>query len=61
MADLNETDLCLKSLKANHKEFNILTNKYKNSEKFHGKLMVHIIHNLVKFNDDIIAYLEEKK
>ena len=57
MADLNETDLCLRSLRANHKDFNILTNKYKHSDKFHGKLMVHIIHNLLKLNDDIIGYL----
>ena len=57
VADLHEVDGCLRSLKANHKDFHYLTNKYKHTEKIHGKQMANIIHNLLKFNDDIIKYL----
>ena len=38
-----------------------MKSKYKHSKKFHGKKMVNITHNLQRFNDDIIKYLEIKK
>lgn len=61
IADLEQVDECIRSLKANHKDFNYLRGKYKHSNKFHGKKMNNILHNLLKFNDDIIKYLETKK
>ena len=57
MADLNNTEACLRSLKANHKDFNYLQTKYHGNKKTAGKKMMSILTHLEKFNDDIIKYL----
>ena len=57
MANLNQTDACLRSLKANHKDFNYLQTKYTGEKKTSGKQMISILTHLEKFNDDIIKYL----
>lgn len=61
MADLKSTDVCLRSLKANHKEFNYIATKYSGDKIFAGKQMKSILTHLEKFNDDLIKYLEEVK
>lgn len=61
MADLNATDACLRSLNANHKEFNYLQTKYNGDKVTAGKQMLSILSHLEKFNDHIIQYLENVK
>lgn len=61
VADLNQTDACLRSLNANHTSFKYIKKTYGNIDKFYGRQMNNILHNLLNFNNNIIQYLETKK
>lgn len=57
IADLSQTEACLRSLNANHTAFKYLKKTYGDIDKFYGKQMTNIMHNLENFNDNIIKYL----
>lgn len=46
IADLNQTDACLRSLNSNHTSFKYIKRTYGDIDKFYGKQMTNILHNL---------------
>ena len=48
-------------MNANHTSFKFIKRTYGDVDKFYGKQMINILHNLEKFNNNISKYLETKK